>query len=840
MLREHTFRVTFKEEVDGTPLKDLNSELHRMFEELIRRGSEDYPGDAVARMYINAEGLNNAIIVRPRPLKEMTPSAVLEAIMAVLNSNQSILVTRKFTVQLGIAQFERGGRGRSIVNLETDIKSKKSVVSIRNQDYMCLARALAVSLAHLDFQEAKGGAKEREMRNRYNLVRKGDRNRKTSVQKKKAIEYHRLAGIQTDRPTSLSDIPKFEDALDIDIYIFAAHLNQKLLYPDRERPRRRRRCYLFFTKHQENQGHFDAITNVPAFLGKSYFCHTCLKAFNDRQRHFCEEFCRTCRSKTCPEGNKKTCKECHMECRSDECFKNHQLRKYIKGKEIEAPCKKYYKCLECKTVLDLSQRKKEDHICWEFKCNYCSNYYTGNHLCYLRIREAKKSSCKYIFFDFECTQETGIHEANYLVAQTVCSSCIEEPCEADSTCQSCGTRCRKCNHRDKKSGEYSHQPCDGCAKREVIFSGPETQKQFGKWLFSMERSNYTAISHNGKSYDNYFLLAYLIQNGSVPKIIYNGSKIMMMHLEKGYNIRIIDSSNFLPMRLSALPKAFGLTERSKGFFPHLFNKSENWNHRGSYPPVEDYGIESMFTAEREEFLKWYNSRQGSFDFQEQMLVYCRNDVQLLREACLKFRQMLLSLTGESNEFLDPETLEVKKSIEGGIDPLTYLTIASVCMNIFRSKFLTETHSAVTEEEANKAESEKRKPERTLVTKKGKDFFQEGRMVKVTESSFLNSPLAMIPSGGYANRDQFSKVSIQWLEWEAKKRGVRIRHALNEGEVKFPAASGRNYRLDGYYMDPNTLENVCLEYNSCVHHGCLCQDGILWIPTISRPWLKDMP
>ena len=73
------------------------------------------------------------------------------------------------------------------------------------------------------------------------------------------------------------------------------------------------------------------------------------------------------------------------------------------------------------------------------------------------------------------------------------------------------------------------------------------------------------------------------------------------------------------------------------------------------------------------------------------------------------------------------------------------------------------------------------------------------------------------------RNQYSKISIQWLEWESHKRGVMIRHALNEGEVRFPTPSGRYYKLDGFYIDPVTGENMCLEYNSCMHHGCLCQD-----------------
>ena len=71
-----------------------------------------------------------------------------------------------------------------------------------------------------------------------------------------------------------------------------------------------------------------------------------------------------------------------------------------------------------------------------------------------------------------------------------------------------------------------------------------------------------------KGYDGYFLLEYLIDQSMRPdKIIYNGSKIMYMTVEKDLHIKVIDSLNFLPMKLSKLPKAFGLKELKKGWFP---------------------------------------------------------------------------------------------------------------------------------------------------------------------------------------------------------------------------------------------------------------------------------
>jgi len=50
---------------------------------------------------------------------------------------------------------------------------------------------------------------------------------------------------------------------------------------------------------------------------------------------------------------------------------------------------------------------------------------------------------------------------------------------------------------------------------------------------------------------------------------------MYMEVTRGLHIRVLDSLNFLPMKLAALPKAFGLTELCKGCFPHFFNKREN-------------------------------------------------------------------------------------------------------------------------------------------------------------------------------------------------------------------------------------------------------------------------
>lgn len=58
-----------------------------------------------------------------------------------------------------------------------------------------------------------------------------------------------------------------------------------------------------------------------------------------------------------------------------------------------------------------------------------------------------------------------------------------------------------------------------------------------------------------------------------PTVIMNGTKIQII---KHSNIKTIDSINFFNTRLRVLPKIFDLSVDGKGYFPHIFNKLENW------------------------------------------------------------------------------------------------------------------------------------------------------------------------------------------------------------------------------------------------------------------------
>ncbi|KAI3357159.1 hypothetical protein L3Q82_015465, partial [Scortum barcoo] len=164
----------------------------------------------------------------------------------------------------------------------------------------------------------------------------------------------------------------------------------------------------------------------------------------------------------------------------------------------------------------------------------------------------------------------------------------------------------------------------------------------------------------------------------------------------------------------AFPKALGFTDQSKRHFPHGFSSRERLNYVGPYPPSGDYGLERMSASDRDAFLAWYrDASRGVFDFKKEALKYCRQDVDILAEGCLRFRDQFVKDTQ--------------------LDPFSCITIASACIKVFRTNFLTP------------------------------------------------QTLAVPPPDDYRRQfKSFSHPCIQWLELISHSRSIFIQHARNRG------------------------------------------------------------
>ena len=377
--------------------------------------------------------------------------------------------------------------------------------------------------------------------------------------------------------------------------------------------------------------------------------------------------------------------DCNKEVRSQACFLAHKLEKKNKGANIPSLCEQNWQCKEC--GISLKRNEKDSHECGEVTCYNCGQCYMSNeqHLCYMRSFTSDLNPDKFIFYDFECTQADGKHKPNFVVAHSICSEYEDNPVTSLSTCNNCGSRCILCNQFNEQEKEFERYPCDDCGKRQVIFKGSNTQHEFCKWLISKQHKDFTVIAHNARGYDSYFIYDYLIENSHTPHpVIFSGSKIMYMSVPTGgLNIRFLDSLNFLPMPLAQLPKSFGLKELKKSFFPHFFNTPENQEVvLLNLPDIQYYDPDSMSKDRRNEFLDWYKiHRNDQFDFQKEMQEYCISDVDILLQACWKFRQLLKSQTGEKTRVEDLENMMTMTIRKNAVDCFSFLTIASVCMGI---------------------------------------------------------------------------------------------------------------------------------------------------------------
>jgi hypothetical protein len=153
-------------------------------------------------------------------------------------------------------------------------------------------------------------------------------------------------------------------------------------------------------------------------------------------------------------------------------------------------------------------------------------------------------------------------------------------------------------------------------------------------------SNYSVKQSKIKTsgYDGQFVLQWIHKQGLPPTIISRGLEILSMEFG---GIRFLDSLNFLPMGLAAFPKALGF-DAAKGYFPHLFNRRENWTcQQQGLPDRSYYGVNHMKPKAKADFDVWYTQHKDDFfDFRKELLYYCKVDVDILTQGCMRFRHLL--------------------------------------------------------------------------------------------------------------------------------------------------------------------------------------------------------
>ena len=605
---------------DRDLLESYESSL-KIFHHLLEEVKEGMAPNDQVRFILRSEQLETPISLPFMPVERLTTERVYSQLERVIQSNQEFRLNDTVTIDINHVESPVGsGRSklkRTTYNINDYLDQKNSVVRIKNNDDLCLARALVVGIAKVDKDP------------RYNQIKKSDR----PVQREKAIALHRAANVPLG-PCGLNEVALFQQYLtDYQIRVISGDHNNSIIYPPQPLGTdEKKHLALYF-----HDNHFDTINSIPGFLGHGYFCFRCDKAYDCTTDHLCTNMCRSCRGFGCDwENDGIVCNECDRKFKNQTCYDRHKNEPINGGGRTV--CQVIRKCEKCGKSMAIRKIKPGGHICGR-KCQTCGVVLTRedtDHKCYIQPLEQEEDSSydQLLFFDFEATQEHGIHCPNLCVVHD--------------------------------------------EEREVaLFQGKDTVKQFCQWLFTPQHKGCIVVAHNFQGYDGYFIKDYLIQNAIRYEIIYRGAKSLTLKVPD-WGIRFIDSINFIPMALAKFPKTFGQDELCKGYFPHMFNKDENQNYVGPIPCQNDYGVNFMKPGERDAFIAWHDEQVANnyrYDFREEIIKYCRSDVDILRKCCLLYREMFRK--------------------ETGIDPFNKaLTIASYCQEVYRTNFLEKDTIAV--------------------------------------------------------------------------------------------------------------------------------------------------
>ena len=622
------YGLHFNNALGDVDLLESRNRTYGIFDHLLRDVTEGMSPTDQVRFVLRSDQLQTPISIPFLPLEELTTEKILSNVEKVVQSNEDFRLNDTVNVDIIRVEMPRGsGRlKRTTLNIRDHLKKKKSVIPINNKDNLCLARALAVSIVRI----------EKDPRYKRML------DPKCTVQRERAFDLHEAANVPLG-PCGLKEVDLFQHYLvNYQIIVLSGDQDNTIIYPPQPRanPNPEKSIYLYY---QAN--HFDVITKLPGFLNRNYFCHVCHKSFDHTTDHLRKGMCRSCLGFGCViQGNGMTCNECDRLFKNQACYDRHKHQPINGGGRTV--CQVIRKCPKCKQSMDVRKIGKPHQCVDNKKCPTCKkerNPSDLNHQCYMQQLEPKEESSynQLLFFDFECTQEHGIHEVNLCVVYD-------------------------------ESGEAA------------VFQGKNAVKDFCTWLLTPQHQDCIVIAHNFQGYDSYPIVKFLNENAVPCKTIYNGTKCMMLETKTkkshqfGIRIKFIDSLNFIPMALAKFPKTFAQPELCKGYFPHFFNKDENQEYVRPIPCQNDYGVNFMKPEAREKFMTWHQEQVNNnyvFDFRHEILKYCRSDVDIMAECCKLYRGMFMEATDTRND-------------ETGIDPFdTATTIAGYCMQVYRTKFL---------------------------------------------------------------------------------------------------------------------------------------------------------
>ena len=684
-------------------LFSIQDQIVSNFQKLIDQAidGEDENSFISVEIYHNSLG-EVPIYIGHQKIKDFNVAMIFHVLEKYSQSNKLLLADGKIEMDVIIVENVRGGGGKKVSkapkNLNEISFNKLSTITIKNKDNTCGFRALFVSLYHSE--------------NRINLNKnewRWVREDKHKFQTKNAAEIAVKCGLEFNTPIGNEEWVKIQSYFtDVQINVVDSSYKSNFIFKG---PYKEKRIYIEYIDN-----HYNSIININAYMGGKYYCEKCNIVYWKLFDHICPDKCIQCYSSCGVIIENIDCEKCNRNFKNELCYKIH----------IESNlCKYIHQCSKCSSVY----KTQKKHECKKYWCKSCHENYTEQpHYCNIKPKnfeslvEEDNINKIIVAYDIEATQENREHIPNLLIRKTVCDHCIHQN----------SVKCEKCFIQETDT-----------------YFGRNCIKYFVNYLFEKlaklaEKTNsfIYAFAHNARGYDGQFILREVWnRNYYNVDVVMRGRKILFF---KCGNVKMLDSLNFFLQPLDQLPKALGLDILlKKGDFPHLFNKQNNYNYIGKIPDLEYFGVEYLNPSKKQKIEKWhseYINSNDNWNFKEELIKYCKNDVEILSQCIIKFRKDFRCITD--------------------LDPITRsFTLASIGLEVFKSKFLNENNVAIT------------------------------------------------PVKGYSANKNHSKSADCWLDCIEKFNNVKLIREFRIGK----------YWVDGFDVENNTI----YEFNGCKWHGHDC-------------------
>ena len=174
------YSIRFNNTVSDLNLVESYERTQKIFEHLLNDVTTGMNEKDQVRFVLRSTQLDTPISLPFMPVLQLTPEHVFSQIERVIQSNQDFRLND--TVVVDIVHVEApqdSGRKRTILDIGEFLHKKRSIITIGNNDDLCLARALVVAIAKIEKDP------------RYKSLA----NSRKTVQERKARELNELANV---------------------------------------------------------------------------------------------------------------------------------------------------------------------------------------------------------------------------------------------------------------------------------------------------------------------------------------------------------------------------------------------------------------------------------------------------------------------------------------------------------------------------------------------------------------------------------------------------------------------------------------------------------------------